>query len=356
MTTYISAAALIAVGILVLAFKARLNYLRLPALPPGSLAEVDVTVIIPARNEAANIARVVSSFPDVEVVVVDDASTDGTSDLARAAGAQVIAAPALPQGQLGKPNACNAGALASLTEWLLFVDADTWYEPGFAGRFIAYAQEEKLEMVSAFLRQHTESFFEHVLLPYAFALYFTGVNADQVNSAVSRQALANGQCLLVRRDTYRKLGGHAAVATSIIEDVALARLAKKNGVGAYVIRAEDSGHVRMYDGLGAIWRGFEKNSFRFLLVNPLGGAIVIAASIVFTSYLPLLVLLALGQDWLMAIGFALLPGLALLPWYRGPRAILLTPIAIYLFQLIALSGMWKTLTRGKTTWKGRPVG
>lgn len=354
--SYATAAALIAVGILVLAFKARLNYLRLPELPPGGMPSADVTVIIPARNEAANIARVVQSFSDVDVVVVDDGSSDGTADLARTAGAQVIAAPPLPEGHMGKPSACQAGALASVTEWLLFVDADTWYQPGFAGQLVAYAQREKLEMVSAFLHLQTGSFFEHVLLPYAFALYFTGVNADHVNSAISREALANGQCLLIRRDTYRKLGGHASVATSVIEDVALARRAKQHGVNACVIRAEKYGHVRMYESLGAIWRGFEKNSFRFLLVNPLSGAIVVTASIVLTSYLPVIASLLNGGNWLAAAGFAVLPGLALMPWYGSSRAIFFTPLAIYLFQLIALSGMIKTLTRRKTSWKGRPVG
>lgn len=351
-----TAAALIAIGILVLAFKARLNYLRLPVLPAGSLPEADVTVIIPARNEAANIERAVRSFAEVDVVVVDDASSDGTPALARGAGAQVIAAPPLPEGHLGKPNACHAGSLASITDWLLFVDADTWYEPGFAGQFVAYAQREKLEMVSAFPRQHTKSFFEKVLLPYAFALYFTGVNADRVNSAVSREALANGQCLLIRRDTYRRLGGHGAVATSIIEDVALARRAKRHGVHARVIRAEAYGHACMYENLGAIWRGFEKNSFRFLLVNPLSGAIVVTASIVLTSYLPVLASLLATGNWVAAAGFAVLPGLALWPWYGGARAIALTPVAIYLFQAIALTAMCKTLARRKTNWKGRPVG
>lgn len=351
-----AAAALIAAGIVVLAFKARLNYLRLPVLPPEPAREADVTVIIPARNEAANIERAVRSFPGVDVVVADDASSDGTVELARAAGARVIAAPPLPEGHLGKPNACYAGALASITEWLLFVDADTWYEPGFATRFVAYARRERLEMVSAFPRQHTETFFERALLPYAFALYFTGVNADRVNSALSKEALANGQCLLVRRDTYQRLGGHASVATSIIEDVALARRAKQLGVNTRVIRAEAQAHVRMYESLGAIWRGFEKNAFRFLLINPLSGVIVVTASIVLTSYLPMLALLLAGGNWLGAAGFAILPGLVMIPWYGSPGAIVFTPIAIYLFQLIALSGMFKTLTRRKTDWKGRPVG
>lgn len=354
--TSVTAAVLVAAGILLLAWKARLNYIRLPALPHGSQTQPDLTVIIPARNEAANMKRVVGSFPDVDVVVVDDGSTDGTAELARAAGAQVIPAPPLPPGHMGKPNACHAGALASPTNWLLFVDADTWYQPGFASRVVAYAEEEKLDMLSAFLHQHTGSFFERVLLPYAFSLYFTGVNADRVNSALSKEALANGQCLLVRREAYRKLGGHASVVQSVIEDVALARRAKEIGLNSRVIRAEQFGNVRMYDSLSAIWRGFEKNSFRFLLVNPLSGALVVTASIILTSYLPILGWLLRDDAWAVAAGFALLPGIALWPWYRTPLALLRVPLAIYLFQLIALSGMFKTLTRRKTLWKGRPVG
>ncbi len=355
--TVLAAALLLSTAILVVGWKARISYVRLPELRLHATApHPDVTVIIPARNEEGSIARVVESFPGLPVIVVNDASTDATARIAAKAGAVVVDAPPLPTGAMGKPNACHRGASEAGSRWLLFVDADTWYEPNFAASLVAYAEAEQLDMVSAFLRQHTLSAPERILLPYAFALYFTGVNAANVNSAISKEALANGQCLLVRRAAYEKLGGHKAVLHSVIEDVAMARMAKQKELITRVIRAESLGNVRMYDSLGAIWRGFEKNSFRFLLVNPISGIIVVATSIIFTTYLPLLALLFLEREWLAAVLFALVPGLTLLPWYRSVAALWRVPIAIYLFQLIALSGMGKTLTRGKTNWKGRMVG
>ncbi|MCW5963561.1 MAG: glycosyltransferase [Bryobacterales bacterium] len=355
--TALTAAIVFSIAILVVGWKAHLSYVRLPNLQLQlTTSQPDLTVIIPARNEAANIGRVLSSFPGLPVIVVDDGSTDTTAEIARRAGALVMDAPPLPPGALGKPNACQRGASAADSRWLLFVDADTWYDPRFAATFAGYAEAEKLDMVSAFLLQHTVSAPEQILLPYAFALYFTGVNPANVNSVISREALANGQCLLVRRDAYEKLGGHQAVINSVIEDVAMARLAKEKELITRVIRAEGLGNVRMYENLGAIWRGFEKNSFRFLLVNPLSGLLVVVASIIFTTYLPLLVVLILAQEWLAAGLFTLVPGVTLLPWYRTLAALWRAPIAIYLFQLIALSGMLKALTRGKTDWKGRMVG
>ena len=111
----------------------------------------------------------------------------------------------------------------------------------------------------------------------------------------------------------------------------------------------------MYDGLGAIWRGFQKNSFRFLLVNPGSGVQVILASILLTSYLPLLAWLSVEGHWILAVLFALLPALALRPWYGGFVSAFFSPVAIYLFQLIALNAMVTTLAGGKTLWKGRRV-
>jgi hypothetical protein len=354
----------LAAGIILMLWKSRLNYLSLPSLPLSAAERpLDLTVIIPARNEAHQIARAIKSFAGLPVIVVDDASRDETADAARAAGAQVLPAPALPPGHEGKPNACAEAARQATTKWLLFVDADTWFDPPFTASIVAYAEATGVPFVTAFLEQRCETLAEKALLPYAFALYFTGVSARAVNSPKSRQALANGQCILFERAVYESIGGHGAVVESVIEDVALARHAKQKGVPVRVMRAEHLGHVRMYDGFVAIWRGFQKNSFRFLLINPWSGLQVIVASILLTSWLPVLVLgLA---DYPKLSGAMLLaptpvtilflaPLLSLLPWYRGWRVVL-APFAIYGFQLIALNGMFATLTRRATLWKGRNV-
>ena len=337
--------------------KSRINYTRLPEIPrhPGPPPS-DLVVIVPARNEEKNIRRVVGSFPGVPVVVVDDGSSDRTAELARSAGAEVIPAPPLGPGMKGKPNACLAGAAATYSRWVLFVDADTWYEPDFLPSLLAFVQGKQLLAASVFVRQERVSVFEKLLLPYAFALYFCGVNARRVNAPGSREALANGQCLLFRRDAYEFINGHRAVANSVIEDVALASILKRHRMAAAVLRAEHLGHVRMYDSFGAIWRGFQKNSFRFLLVNPLSGLQVVLASILLTSYLPVLIWLAL-DDNLTAVPpllFALFPTVLLLPWYRSASA-LFAPAAIYLFQLVVLNAMLSTLLGRKAVWKGRHV-
>lgn len=336
--------------------KSRRNYTRLPELPVAETnAAPDVTVIIPARNEEAVIRRVVASFPGLRVIVVDDASEDGTVKAAMEAGAEVYRAPPLDPCVLGKPNACRAGAAVAESEWLLFVDADTWYAPTFAASMVAYADSESVDMVSAFLRQQMWTPPEKMLLPYAFALYFCGVSAVRVNSSGSSESLANGQCLLIRRGAYQAIGGHGAVARSVIEDVALASLAKSRGVRLRVARAEHIGAVRMYESWAAIRRGFEKNSFRFLGANPWTGAQVILASIFLTSYLPVLALLLLDAYYLAAGLFAIVPVVLLIPWYSSARFAFSAPLAIYAFQSIVLSAMFHTITGVKTKWKGRDV-
>lgn len=338
------------------AFAARLNYLRLPELPlspEGGLP--DHVVIIPARDEANQIARVVSSFPRSEVVVVDDHSSDATAEIAASAGAHVRKAEPLQPGWKGKPNACWTGVLYTSSDWILFVDADTWYDSGFLPSLLAYAEREGLAALTVFPRQHRTTFFERVLLPYAFGLYFAGVNAARVNDPRNLDALANGQCLLVRRDAYEFVQGHRAVAGSATEDVELARLFKRHRMKIRVVRAEGLAHARMYDSLSAIWRGFEKNSFKFLKLNRRTGLFVVATATLMTTWLPVLLLLGYRGEAVASAILLLVPAIAWRPWYGSIRSSLLAPLAICLFQLIAISAMVKDLFGVTTQWKGRPV-
>lgn len=350
-------AAVVAAGIAFFLIKSRFEYEqfreleRMSGCAPGP---GELTVVIPARNEEANIDRAVKSFPGVPVIVVNDDSEDQTAEVAEGAGARVIAAPKLVKGVMGKPNACQVGADACRSKWILFVDADTWYEPDFAGSLLKDAERHELVAASVFLRQERRTLFENLLLPYAFALYFCGVNAKRVNDPKRAEALANGQCLLVRRDAYEFIHGHRGVAQSVIEDVALASVMKRHRMKAEVLRGERLGSVRMYDGLGAIWRGFQKNSFRFLMVNGWTGVQVVLASMLLTAYAPVLAWLFLEDQWPVAVAFALIPAAALVPWYGSGWA-LGAPVAIYVFQLIALNGMATTLFGRKAIWKGRRV-
>jgi cellulose synthase/poly-beta-1,6-N-acetylglucosamine synthase-like glycosyltransferase len=345
-------------GAMMLAFGwlSRWQYLSLPELRTVREATAEGhVVIIPARNEEAVIDRAIRSFPRSPVVVVDDESADATASVARRAGAAVIAAGPLPPGWTGKPHACWTGAARTDSKWILFADADTWYEPEFLPSLLEQAAESGLAAASVFPAQVYGSLAERVFLPYAFGLYFTGVNARAVNDPQRREALANGQCFLFRRDAYRFLGGHRAVASSVIEDADLARALKRHRMNARVWRAERLARVRMYDSWAAIWRGFEKNSFRFLRANPRGGAVVVAASIVMTSWLPVLAALWWAGLKAEAALFALAPAAAWRPWYGSWLRSLAAPVAIYGFQLIALSALFKFAFGLTTAWKGRRV-
>jgi hypothetical protein len=121
------------------------------------------------------------------------------------------------------------------------------------------------------------------------------------------------------------------------------------------MRAESMGHVRMYDSLAAIWRGFQKNSFQFLGANPGVGVQVILASILLTSWAPALAWLVQEGELTAAYAFAFAPSIATLFWYRNPLAALLAPIAIYVFQLIALHSMAAHFFGFSSVWKGRKV-
>jgi len=348
-------AVLLGLAMAFFAWKSRRNYMGLPELPLDPTEAGSLTTIIPARNEEPVIGRAIQSFPLNEVIVVDDFSADATSEIARRAGATVIQPPPLKRGVMGKNNACFAGSQLVNTDWMVFVDADTWYRPEFAQSLVNYAKKENLSLATVFLKQECVTVWEKMILPYAFALYFCGVNASAVNGSSGSESLANGQCMLWKRSAYEFVGGHGTVATSVIEDVDLARLAKRHSLRLRVLRAEHLGSVRMYDGLGAIWAGFQKNAFRFLVVNPRTGFQVVVASIVMASWLPMLIALLAFKLWVAAALFYILPTLLFAPWYGSVIGALLVPYAIYFFQAIALNAMISTTFHLRTLWKGRAV-
>jgi chlorobactene glucosyltransferase len=349
-------AGVVAMGMIIAFVRSRRNYLQLPELPRAEFKEPsqDVIVVVPARNEEANIARVVSSFPAGWVLVVDDDSTDGTAMIAKQNTAEVIFAPRLQKGLMGKPNACAAGAKATVSDWILFVDADTWYAPEFLCSLLDYAEREQADMVSVFPRQVTRSFWEKVLMPYAFALLFCGINGKKMNDPQAPDAMANGQCILFRRKFYDFIGGHSSVASSVIEDAEIAYRAKRHHGQVRVMRAEKMAFVRMYAGFGEIWNGFSKNSFRFLQNDKKMGVQVFVSSMFILSWLPMMLLLARTEQWIPLGLLGVLPTVLLAPWYGGIGS-LVAPLAIYAFQLIALNGLVTTVFGIKVNWKGRPV-
>jgi glycosyltransferase involved in cell wall biosynthesis len=225
----------------------------------------EVSVIIPARNEEVSLGTCLESLVsqsgvEFEIIVVNDHSTDRTGEIAASLpGVRVIEAGPLPQGWTGKNNSVACGAREAHGEWLLFTDADTMHLPGSLARALAEAKEQKAEMLSYSPDQIAITFWEMAVLPVVFAELAQQYSPSKVSDPASPIAAANGQFILIRRETYDAIGGHAAVAGDILEDVALARRVKAAGRKLRFRYAADAVRTRMYRSFAQLREGWTKN-------------------------------------------------------------------------------------------------
>jgi chlorobactene glucosyltransferase len=340
-----------------------------------------VSIIVPARNEAANIARCVASilstkYPRIEVIVVDDRSTDATGDIARALAAQdprlrVIAGAELPAGWFGKTWACWQGYQSAIGDLLLFTDADTWHGPMLLPRAVAMMTDRGADFVSLLQRQEMRTFWERMIQPLFLAaggvligLLAGGIGGINRNRN-PRTAVANGQFILVTRSSYEAVGGHRKIAGSVVEDLKLAIAYLKAGRSHFLAFANEDMSTRMYDSLGAIVEGWSKNVFMALLegYDSLAKAyalalLVLALPLLALSPVPALVLGILGHSAaLVAFGAAAYAGqtlmVAMILWYvrEPPGYALLHPLGAAMQVWILLRAMWRGPRR--IEWRGR---
>ncbi len=236
-----------------------------PSRATSDAAMPEVSIIIPARNEEANLAACLESLTAQSgvpygIIVVDDASTDRTREIAQSfAEVQVISPGPLPESCTGKNNALIAGAKQARAPWLLFTDADTVHQPGSLARALAEAKKEQADLLSYSPQQVVVTFTERAVMPVTFADLAAQYPPHKVRDQNSKVIAANGQYILVRRAAYDAVGGHAAVATEILEDVALARLFRHAGHRVYFRYAADAVRTRMYRNWMQLREGWTKN-------------------------------------------------------------------------------------------------
>lgn len=330
-----------------------------------------VTAIIPARNEEASIARAVESVAAqaevVEVIVVNDQSTDGTSavldDLAsRIPKLKVMTTGELPAGWVGKNYAVSIGAAAAQGDWMLFTDADTYHYPGSARRALADAVDHDAAMVSYSPEQEMETFWEHAMIPYVYCKLAAKFSFARVNDPEQPDAAANGQFLMILKDVHRVVGGHASVAGEVLEDVALARRVKRAGYKIYFTAPIGVVRTRMYRNFRAMWEGWTKNLYPLM-----GGTYGVVVGAIIAWLAAVGSVLACGflfgrfgaAAWnLPAVLLAILVGAHLryaVDLYRNLYPVsyikyYVTGVCLYSAALIA--SWWKN-TRGMVAWKGR---
>jgi glycosyltransferase involved in cell wall biosynthesis len=223
------------------------------------------SIIVPARNEEACLGACLQSLVaqagvNVEIIVVDDHSSDRTREIASSfPTVLVIEAGPLPAGWTGKNNAVTTGYRVARGEWLLFTDADTIHLPGSLARSLEEAKRHGAALLSYSPQQVVKSFAEKAVMPVIFAELAANFRPAQVSDSNSPAAAANGQYILITREAYDAVGGHPAIAANLLEDVALARAVKRSGRKIFFRYGGDAVQTRMYRTFAQLREGWTKN-------------------------------------------------------------------------------------------------
>ncbi|MGC8724706.1 MAG: glycosyltransferase, partial [Acidobacteriota bacterium] len=337
------------------------NLLLLPKLSRGLSASEwpPLSVIIPARNEAATIERTVAAhcsqdYPRLQVVVVDDGSTDGTGDILaclqrRFACLEVAQGQEPPEGWLGKPNAQRVGLSRATGDLLLFADADVLYDPGVHRRAVAELMSRNLDMLLLLSNLESRGLEPLVMTMLdAFCLYASPSFLHNIPWFRSF-AFGAGSGNLVRRDAFEAAGGIDRIRAEVIDDVAMGKMMKRYRGRFRFVTAFDSIRVRMYRGLRGCMEGFTKNYYHFFGRNPLwaafwqGGDLLVhtlPATLLLAS-LPLPALAPLRWPAALAVAAGLICNAATCLWSRHPLWAALTfPIRPLLWSWILIKSAW----------------
>lgn len=342
-------------------------YRSAPPLAKGS-PRPQISVLIPARNEAANIEAAVTSVltqsdVELELLVLDDHSTDRTAEIVQKIASadprlRLIAAPELPPGWCGKVHACHVLGGEAQHPLLVFLDADVRLNPGALRRFAAFTEETGCDLASGVPRQITVTALEALLIPLIHFVLLGFLPLARMRASTDPAfASAIGQLLVVRRDSYMRAGGHAAIWNRIHDGLGLARAFRTAGLRADLFDATDAATCRMYERAADVWNGLAKNATEAMATPKL---IVPCTLLLLTGQvLPWLLLLTSDRPVVVAIAgvaAALSVGVRLIAAarFRQPwGAAVAHPLGIILLLAIQWQAFLSKLLGRPATWKGR---
>ena len=330
-----------------------------------------VSVLVPARNEEQRLPSCLQSLSkqtvsNIEILVLDDNSEDGTAGIVRDfakkdSRVQLLVGSTLPQQWVGKNWACHQLAQQARAQVLLFTDADTVHHPQALRLALEFLQKTHADMLSVWPRQVTKTWSEWLVIPlvYLLILVFRPQWLERLRG-FSVLGAANGQFILIRRSAYDRIGGHFAVASHLVEDVALSRRVRGMHLLSLNVDGSQVVQCRMYENFPELWEGFTKN-LRALFDNNstafvLFGIVVFAVSVLPFFLLPLL--MVCGQTvaaCFCAAQCCLMWGIRTVLAIRfrhPPISVLLHPFGQLLVLIIAVNSWWQ-LSRGTVSWKGR---
>ena len=334
-----------------------------------------VSLLVPARNEEDNIGWCIHSllkqtYPDFQVIVLDDGSTDGTWRVLEELAARdnrliIVKGNPLPDGWLGKHWACHQLSKLADGELILFTDADTHHRPDTLHNAVAALLAEKADLVTVFPKQTVLSWAERLAVPVIpWSLFSFLPIAIAHNSKTPRVSFANGQYMLFTRVSYEIIGGHSEVRDNIVDDLALAKRIKLKNLRLRILDGTKDVSCRMYRGFHQVIDGFGKNLFAAFDYNiPLFMFIWLWIGLVFIEP-PVIILYGLFGSGISILSMLLAGStiaVSLLLWsltYRRFKFAIwqvgLYPVTTVFFIVIAIRSMILTLAK-KNRWKDRPV-
>jgi len=348
--------------------------------PPPSNAPL-ISICVPARNEERNIrncveATLAQDYPNFEIIVLDDRSTDSTLQILKDIAPHdsrfhIINGADLPTGWAGKPHALYQASAITRGEWLCFIDADTFLTPDTLSSCYAKAIETKADMFTIMTFQILGSFWEKTVLPLVMTALSVGFSPRKVNDPNTKDAIANGQFIMIKRSAYDAIGGHESVKDNIVEDKAISEKVKWNGYRLVVADGMKVAKTRMYTSLPEMWEGWTKNIYLGLRDQPSLMALGVFGAFlaVMTSlFLPIWPLLGTywylnGGEWmaiaifiesmllwayLIRIRARVAVNMEISPWYAFT-----TPIGAAVFGAMMFTSTWKVLSGQGVSWRGR---